>query len=71
MQIDFDKITDSFHKKGDIWISNTVSTISYPDGGNAEAVEVEGNSFWFEHRNNCILTAIENSKPEGIFLDVG
>jgi len=71
MQIDFSEIAYNLYKKEDIWFSNTATTISYPDDGNDIYFEIEDNSFWFKHRNNCILKAIENSKPEGIFLEVG
>ncbi|MGH2612802.1 MAG: class I SAM-dependent methyltransferase [Rhabdochlamydiaceae bacterium] len=49
------------------------SRVSFPDEGNENCFEVEDTSFWFKHRNNCIIAAIKNHPPalnEEIF-DVG
>jgi SAM-dependent methyltransferase len=53
------------------WVSATVSEVSYPEEGNALCFVVEEASFWFEHRNNCILEAMKMFPPEGAIFDVG
>ncbi len=45
--------------------------ISYPEGGNALYREVEEDSFWFQHRNECLLAAFRRLPPEGAIYDVG
>lgn len=53
------------------WVSPTVSEVSYPESGNALCFAVEESSFWFEHRNQCILAAIRLFPPAGAVFDVG
>lgn len=53
------------------WISPTVSAISYPESANEIYFGVEDASFWFAHRNQCILAAIRNFPPPGAFFDIG
>jgi SAM-dependent methyltransferase len=53
------------------WTSRTVSAVSYPEEGNAACFAVEDSSFWFRHRNRCILQAIKSFPPSGAFFDVG
>lgn len=54
-----------------IWISRTESGVSYPAGGNEFCAEVEAGSFWFEHRNRCVLAALERFPPGGTLFDIG
>src|SRR5712692_4618252 len=54
-----------------LWASRTVSDVSYPDGGNEFCFAVEESSFWFRHRNNCILEVVKSFPPPGAFFDVG
>ena len=56
-----------------IYYTDSSENISYPDNGNDLCFEVEENSFWFRHRNDCIIEMIKNyrsSKDRPIF-DVG
>ena len=53
------------------WISDKVSSVSYPEGGNEFCFGVEEASFWFRHRNACIAAAVERWPPGGAFLDIG
>ena len=39
------------------WSARTVADVSYPEEGNAVYFAVEDSSFWFRHRNRCILEA--------------
>lgn len=45
--------------------------ISYPDEGNDLCFEVEDKSFWFSHRNDCVLELLNRFPPGGIFYDIG
>jgi hypothetical protein len=53
------------------WVSATVSDVSYPEEGNALCFMVEESSFWFVHRNQCILEVMKLFPPEGTLFDVG
>jgi SAM-dependent methyltransferase len=53
------------------WSSRKVSGVSYPDDGNSLCFLVEDSSFWFEHRNQCILQAMRQFPPPGSVFDVG
>src|SRR6478672_10328186 len=53
------------------WASPTVSDISYPEEGNSVYFDVEDASFWFQHRNRCIVEALKLFPPAGAFFDVG
>ena len=56
-----------------IYIADSIETISYPDEYNDLCFEVEENSFWFRHRNDCIIEMIKNyrSSKDGLIFDVG
>lgn len=55
-----------------IWRSErSTSAISYPEDGNLNCFQIEDDSFWFQHRNECISTIVRRFPPTGILLDVG
>ena len=56
-----------------IYYADSSEIISYPDNGNVNCFEIEENSFWFRHRNNCIIKMIKNfhSSTDGPIFDVG
>ena len=54
-----------------IYFAKNTSKISYPEEGHKNIFQIEDNSFWFKHRNNCIIEVINNFPPLGIILDVG
>jgi ubiquinone/menaquinone biosynthesis C-methylase UbiE len=58
-------------KKNGIWYSSKKDAISYPEEGNEVCFQLEDNSFWFRHRNNCITTLVKHFSPAGPFFDVG
>jgi len=45
--------------------------ISYPEDGHAICRQVEADSFWFRHRNRCLLAALDRFPPGGKLYDVG
>jgi len=56
-----------------IWYSNDVEDVSYPSEGSDNCYEIEENSFWFKHRNDCIASVINAYPPEknGTIFDIG
>lgn len=58
------------HREG-IWQPNNVSTVSYPEDGNESCFQVEDGSYWFAHRNRCILATMKNFPPQGTVYDIG
>lgn len=53
------------------WERNKTTAVSYPEEGNALCFAVEDSSFWFRHRNLCILEALRQFPPPGTFFDIG
>jgi len=60
-------------KSDDIYYAIDSEKISYPEDGNDSCFEIEENSFWFRHRNSCIIEMIDNhpSPNSGPIFDVG
>jgi SAM-dependent methyltransferase len=58
--------------KNGIWMSpGTINGVSYPVHGHSRNFQIEDNSFWFQHRNECILAAIKLFPPSGGILEIG
>jgi 2-polyprenyl-3-methyl-5-hydroxy-6-metoxy-1,4-benzoquinol methylase len=64
-------VADNLYLENGIWFSNNKSEISYPKEGNISCYEIEKDSFWFNHRNNCIIEAVKIHSPNEIFFDIG
>lgn len=75
MQIDsFQNIisnSNHFTFNGGIYYSNNSTILSYPEGGHDDCFQLEENSFWFNHRNDCLLSLIQRYSPKDVFFDVG
>jgi 2-polyprenyl-3-methyl-5-hydroxy-6-metoxy-1,4-benzoquinol methylase len=70
--IEIDKIADNLVPGEDgIWESRNRSSISYPEAGNAACCAVEDGSFWFKHRNRCIVEVMRIRPPAGALFDIG
>lgn len=70
--INVSKIAKNLDRRKDgVWFSRRRSHISYPKDGNLQCLAIEDNSFWFEHRNKCIIEAIHRFPPDGAVWDVG
>lgn len=55
-----------------IWVSSTSGDeLSYPEEGNKKYFGIEDRSFWFRHRNDCIVSAMKLHPPDGTVLDIG
>ncbi len=45
--------------------------LSFPTGGHAECLQVEDRSFWFRHRNACLLETVRRLPPAGAIFELG
>lgn len=54
-----------------IWFAASRGPVSYPAQGHATCFAVEDSSFWFGHRNRCILAAVRRFPPPGPIFDIG
>ncbi|MEI6534071.1 MAG: class I SAM-dependent methyltransferase [Verrucomicrobiaceae bacterium] len=54
-----------------LWRPAVVSSVSYPEDGNETCLQVEDGSYWFAHRNRCILAAMQHFPPQGTVYDIG
>jgi SAM-dependent methyltransferase len=59
------KIADGF------WTSGTTEPVSYPDGFHGHYAALEDSSYWFAHRNRCIVSVVRRFAPSGPILDIG
>ena len=59
------------HTKNGIWKSTKNSDVSYPEDAHRHLFSVEEDSFWFRHRNNCIVTVVQRFPPREYIIDVG
>jgi SAM-dependent methyltransferase len=70
--ISLDSIPHRLHRGvGGCWFASTSESISYPADGNESCFAVEDHSFWFQHRNACLLALMESLPPCGTLFDVG
>ena len=60
------------HEDG-IWYSPDEQPVSYPDEGHGACIALEDGSFWFRHRNRCIVAAVKAFPPPdgGTIFDIG
>ena len=54
-----------------LWHPKVRTRPTYPDEGNAFCFQVEDQSFWFQHRNWCVLAAVARLPPAGPVFDIG
>ena len=70
--IDLAKISTNLERTAEgEWRARSSSAISYPDWGNEACFQVEDESFWFRHRNACILEVMKQFPPPGAVFDIG
>ncbi len=58
-------------EKNGIFFSEKKTGVSYPQEGNEDLFEIEEKSFWFNHRNNCILETVKKNNGKQELFDVG
>ena len=54
-----------------VWKSPKISNVSYPADAHRYLYSVEDNSFWFKHRNDCILRVLQRFPHKHYIIDVG
>jgi SAM-dependent methyltransferase len=70
--IDIRSITSNLEERvPGLWSSPAGRPVSYPSGGNRELRDVDEHSFWYLHRNRCIVELVRRFKPDGAIFDVG
>ena len=62
---------ENIYEKDGLWFSKKQREISYPKEGNEHCFQIEQDSFWFNHRNNCIISAVKKYSPNDVFFDIG
>jgi SAM-dependent methyltransferase len=53
------------------WGTTEEGSVSYPEHGHLSYLELEDNSYWFRHRNACLVSIVERFPPDGPIADVG
>lgn len=72
--IDIASITSGLVQGGDgIWRGASTGNVSYPVDANDAYFSVEDSSFWFKHRNECVVTLVRTFPPsaENSIVDIG
>lgn len=72
MPVNLSEIASNIELRSDgLWSARTTSGVSYPEDGNQNCFAIEDSSFWFRHRNACIVELLKRFPPEGTFFDIG
>jgi SAM-dependent methyltransferase len=70
--IDIDHIATNLENVGNgIWASKRRSRVSYPEEAHARCLAIDDGSFWFSHRNRCLVELMRRFPPAGPVFDVG
>ena len=66
------EIAENLERDGDgVWRTDIHEEISYPLDGHDILFGIEDNSFWFRHRNTCIIEIMTHYPPGEFILDIG
>lgn len=68
---DIKKYSEELFEKNGIYFSKKDSIISFPDEGYDLCFDIEDNSFWFHHRNSCIVAGVKRYCTDKIIFDMG
>lgn len=69
--VNLNTIADNIVQKDGIWFSKTKAEVSYPKEGSDMCFLIEGDSYWFQHRNNCIQALVKKYSKDTPFFDIG
>jgi SAM-dependent methyltransferase len=64
-------LSANIEKVNGIWYAKNQSPISFPETGYDHCLQIEENSFWFKHRNECIVSLVKQFSPQTTFFDIG
>jgi len=53
------------------WTVNRSMVVDYPQTGHDATLRVQEKSFWYQHRNQCILALLKRFDPHGPIFDIG
>jgi SAM-dependent methyltransferase len=71
-QFDLTRFADGLQRNLDgIWRGRGTEAVSYPAAGNGDCFALEDDSFWFTHRNACLLALLRRFPACGPFFDIG
>lgn len=71
LELEQQMVKAGFTRKDGVWFSPILSEVSYPASGNDACLELEQDSFWFNHRNRIIISLLKRFPPEGAFVEIG
>lgn len=54
-----------------VFRSMNENSLAYPKDQNKRCFQVEDRSFWFMHRNDCIISVVNRFPPNGLIIDLG
>ncbi len=69
--VDISKYADKLIERDGIYFAEQQSAISYPESGNQDCFQLEDESFWFKHRNRCIIQSVKKYCDNVVFFDIG
>ena len=70
--VDLAAFTDALqHHPDGVWRGRATEPVSYPEAGNSACFEIEDSSFWFAHRNACLLALLRQFPTAGPLFDIG
>jgi 2-polyprenyl-3-methyl-5-hydroxy-6-metoxy-1,4-benzoquinol methylase len=67
----FKDLTKNLELKNNIYFCSKKYNLSYPKEDYDAIFQLEEYSFWFSHRNNCILNVIKNFSNFNTLIDLG
>ena len=69
--VNLENYSSELVEKDGLYFAKEVAEISYPEKGNEDCFILEDNSFWFKHRNDCIIEAVQKYAGKRVFFDIG
>ncbi|MCX6340479.1 MAG: hypothetical protein NTX71_11280 [Candidatus Aureabacteria bacterium] len=68
--IDLKKFSNNLMCRDGIWFSESDGSFSYPKEGHELLFQIEEKSYWFIHRNDCIIEAVKRYPHRGVFFEL-
>lgn len=59
------------HQDNGVWMLDQAGPIAFPHDGNSRNADFEADSFWFAHRQRCLVSAMRAFDPGPVFVDIG
>lgn len=72
LAIDVRRLSDALVQDDNgIWRASAVRAVSYPEEDNAVCFQIEDDSPWFRHRNDCLTSVVRRFPPTGPIVEIG